>query len=101
MRASASVRRSPGVCTFVAMLLLVAVAASAPAPAAAAEAASCTQSWAVSRSNGPSERNNGLADVSAVTATDVWADGGSASEDAARRRTLIRHWDGTKWRTVP
>ncbi len=41
----------------------------------------------------------GLAGISAVLATDIWAVG--ATGQAGREQPLITHWDGRGWRTVP
>jgi hypothetical protein len=40
-----------------------------------------------------------LLDVSVVSATDAWAVGDSV--EAGVERTLVRHWDGSSWTTVP
>lgn len=43
--------------------------------------------------------HNVLTSVTATSADDAWAAG--ASSDTSSMRTLIAHWDGTRWRHVP
>lgn len=42
-----------------------------------------------------------LEDVSGITSNDVWAVGHGDDFSTLRSRTLIEHWDGTRWRIVP
>jgi alpha-tubulin suppressor-like RCC1 family protein len=48
--------------------------------------------------NGHGQGNERLVAVSADTADDVWAVGDTTVGSA--RYTLVKHWDGTRWRTV-
>ncbi len=87
-------------------------------PLADADVLSSTDAWAVGYGNGtmaihwdgsswrnvptpdppsPSSRFNG---VTAASSSDVWAVG-DASQDASHIRTLIEHWDGSRWTIVP
>src|SRR5258707_14921332 len=86
-------RTATGV-TAAATLLLSALAT---APPAAAGQRACT-GWIVK----PSPSTGGSATLSAVAATsakDVWAVGSFNTGGAFR--TLIEHWDGTRWMIVP
>jgi hypothetical protein len=42
-----------------------------------------------------------LQTIAAISATNVWAAGLSATTVPAVTRTLIEHWDGRRWRIVP
>lgn len=44
----------------------------------------------------PSSTNNGLASVSADSATDAWAVGSYSDDTTGAIETLILHWDGTR-----
>lgn len=48
----------------------------------------------------PDTLGNILSDVSAARASDAWAVG-ATSPSSGRYLTLARHWDGTRWTTVP
>lgn len=78
--------------------LVVPLAWSAASPAAAGQPPgrpAC--SWRVVRSPSPGE--SGFSAVAATSGKDAWAVG---SRDAGSgRRTLIEHWNGTKWKVVP
>ena len=50
--------------------------------------------------NVPNHTLNELHSVSAASANDVWAVGGS-HDGTLPSRTLTQHWDGTKWTIVP
>jgi hypothetical protein len=43
-------------------------------------------------------RDNGLYDVSALSATDVWAVGDTSQDET--QEPLILHWDGTSWSSM-
>lgn len=76
-----------------ATLLLGALAAATPALAAARACAG----WVVRSS--PSKGSATLSAVAARSATDVWAVGSYNS--AGAYKTLIEHWNGTRWTIVP
>jgi hypothetical protein len=48
-----------------------------------------------------SELDNVLFDVAVVSATDAWAVGEYLVDGGGAQRTLIQHFDGTTWTTVP
>lgn len=56
--------------------------------------------WARVPSPSPGPQGNWLVDVAGSSPTDVWAVGSYLNE-ARERRTLLMHWDGTGWTTVP
>jgi hypothetical protein len=57
--------------------------------------------WAVVPSPSPTSSFNVLFSVGAVSASDVWAVGNrSSSSDPNTHRTMIQHWNGTKWSVV-
>jgi hypothetical protein len=69
------------------------------APAASSEVAS--HQWRIVPSPSPGT-NVQLLDVSALSVTDAWAVGLSASPSATfESHTLTEHWDGTSWSVVP
>ncbi len=43
----------------------------------------------------------GLFDVAAISSTDIWAVGNAYNKNASVSRTVIEHWNGTKWSVVP
>jgi hypothetical protein len=79
------------------LLVVVAATAAAVAPQVAVSASrgACAPSWRAFAAR----KLPGLADVGAVSATDVWAVGATGSTNAARPR--IVHWDGRKLTVVP
>lgn len=56
-------------------------------------------SWTAIPMPNPGPRASALEDVSAVSATDVWAVGYSDTDTGSE--TLVEHWDGTSWTRVP
>src|SRR5262252_9918518 len=76
-----------------ATLLLGALAAATPALAASRACAG----WVVRPS--PSKGSATLHAVAATSGTDVWAVGSYNS--AGAYKTLIEHWNGTRWTIVP
>jgi hypothetical protein len=42
-----------------------------------------------------------LLGVNAISATDVWAVGGTVPGDGPGSRTLVRHWNGSQWSVLP
>jgi hypothetical protein len=56
--------------------------------------------WSQVPSPNPSSHNNGLGNVTAVSATDAWAVGSYGNESHGKLRTLILHWNGTAWSKV-
>jgi hypothetical protein len=57
--------------------------------------------WSIVPSpNKPNDTFSELYSVSAVSTNDVWAVG-SSNNGSAPSRTLIQHWDGTRWSIVP
>jgi hypothetical protein len=58
--------------------------------------------WTVIPSPSPSTRFNSLQGVAAVGANDVWAVGiQQTSGPTIANKTLVEHWDGSAWSTVP
>jgi hypothetical protein len=55
--------------------------------------------WSVVTSPSPGSINNEFLSVAAVSSNDVWAVGFTASNSSAQK-TLIEHWNGTKWSVV-
>jgi hypothetical protein len=47
------------------------------------------------------DNSNTLNDVSAVSASDVWAVGDYRDNSTHATRTLVTHWDGIEWSVVP
>jgi hypothetical protein len=62
--------------------------------------ASASSGWAVVASPNMGANDNLLIAVSAVSGSDVWAVGDFLSSQL-QDRTLIEHWNGTRWRVVP
>jgi hypothetical protein len=56
--------------------------------------------WSLVPSPNPSTTQD-LYGVSALTASDVWAVGGSFNQSPYRYGALIEHWNGTSWSAVP
>lgn len=56
-------------------------------------------SWSVIASPSPSSSGNSLSGVTAVSASDVWAVGFRQASGSSPR-TLIEHWNGTRWSAV-
>lgn len=80
----------------VVVTLVVPLVCSAAAPAAASpERQAC--SWHVVPS--PSRGSSGLSAVAARSAKDAWAVG--SYDTGSGPRTLIEHWNGTRWKVVP
>src|SRR5262249_31937504 len=85
--------------TLAALLLPAATLAAivTSGPATAATPAACTAAWRAVPSPGPAAA--GLTAVAARGPRDVWAVG---SYDAGGAfRTLIEHWNGSRWKVVP
>lgn len=60
--------------------------------------------WSVVPSPNQGAGENTLAAVVARTASDIWAVGyrqNSSGQNFSARRTLIEHWNGTRWSIVP
>ncbi len=58
--------------------------------------------WSVVASPNPTNRINVLHGVGVVSANDVWAVGNtSRASNPSSIRTMVQHWDGTKWSVVP
>lgn len=55
--------------------------------------------WRVVRSPDPGSGNDGLNGAAAVSARSIWAVG-SRQQGSGPIRTLIEHWNGTRWRIV-
>ncbi len=58
------------------------------------------KAWCTVKSPDPASGENVLNAVAAVSPSDIWAVGYSLSR-APHEHTLILHWDGTRWSTVP
>jgi hypothetical protein len=58
-------------------------------------------SWTVVQSPNVPGVNTVLNGVAMVSARDVWAVGQSSCPTVQRGRTLVEHWDGSRWRIVP
>ena len=56
--------------------------------------------WARLPSPNPSPSDSELSGVSAVSSSDVWADG-VFFDNQGHAKTLILHWNGTRWSRVP
>src|SRR5437667_9909962 len=60
----------------------------------------CPPSWQIVNSPNAPGIHNRLFGVAAVSADDVWAVG-RLDDDEANALTLILHWEGTQWVSVP
>jgi hypothetical protein len=49
----------------------------------------------------PAPSGSGLLSLSARSANDIWAAGGTYASDPHNSSTLIEHWDGTQWTVIP
>jgi hypothetical protein len=58
-------------------------------------------SWSVTPTENPGAARDVLFSISAVSDHDVWAVGYRESSLDGRFHTLIEHWDGQRWHTVP
>jgi hypothetical protein len=58
-------------------------------------------SWRVVPSPSPPDSFSSFDSVSVASSTDVWAVGSAQAFSGGSVRTLIEHWDGTRWRIVP
>jgi hypothetical protein len=58
-------------------------------------------SWQTVPSPSQQQGDGLLNAVAAVSTSDVWAVGQSRTRHDSSYRTLIEHWDGTSWKTVP
>jgi len=56
--------------------------------------------WQIVTSPNSGNQPNSLNAVAAVAENDVWAVGASSSSDSSSSRTLIEHWNGTRWSVV-
>jgi hypothetical protein len=56
--------------------------------------------WSVVSSPNPGTNSNGLSSIAVVSANNIWAVG-SYYNSGVLYRTLIEHWDGSKWSVVP
>jgi len=56
--------------------------------------------WTIVRSPNVGSNNNFLNSVTTVSANDVWAVG-TSTNNSHIDKTLIEHWDGTRWSVVP
>jgi hypothetical protein len=57
--------------------------------------------WSVVPSPSPSPTYSLLHSVAAIAANDVWAAGNAYDDATDEFRTLIEHWNGTRWSVVP
>ena len=57
--------------------------------------------WSVIPSPNAGNSFNELSAVTAISADDVWAVGNFVNVEPFQNRTLIEHWNGTKWSIVP
>ncbi len=65
-------------------------------------ASSTSKTWSVVASPDPGRMHNGLNAVTALSASDAWAVGTfSNSNDGNIGKTLIEHWNGSRWNVVP
>src|SRR5438552_19089445 len=56
--------------------------------------------WQLVNSPNSGNQPNSLNAVAAVAENDVWAVGASSSSDSSSSRTLIEHWNGSRWSVV-
>jgi len=57
--------------------------------------------WSIVPSPNEYKRLNVLNGVTAISPSNAWAVGNATSSQAPDQTTLILHWDGTSWSTVP
>ncbi|MBI3474921.1 MAG: hypothetical protein HY010_04265 [Acidobacteria bacterium] len=57
--------------------------------------------FSLQNSPSPNAHGNTLNAVTAISSTDAWAVGFRNDNNLNESRTLIQHWDGLKWKTVP
>ena len=78
-------------------------AAPSASPSGGGSAAPCAPTWQLSAAlvpSGAAAANTQLAGVAAISATDVWAVGSSATSETAAPTTFTEHWNGTAWSIV-
>ena len=61
----------------------------------------CGQAWNIVPSPNGGSGFSGLTGIDARSATDVWAVGYYTTTTSDAYQTLIEHWNGTQWSTVP
>jgi hypothetical protein len=57
--------------------------------------------FTIQTSPSPNAHGNTLNAVTAISSTDAWAVGYKNDNNLNDSRTLIQHWDGAKWKTIP
>lgn len=57
-------------------------------------------SWKIVKSPNPSPSGNFLTNVTTVSDSNIWAVGNKV-DSSGLRKTLIEHWNGSKWSVVP
>lgn len=80
--------------TAITALLLIALGLTAPSVAQ-------TSLFTIQKSPSPNVQGNTLNAVAALSADDAWAVGFQNDNNLNDSRTLIEHWDGTRWKAVP
>jgi hypothetical protein len=60
-----------------------------------------TSIFSVQDTPNPNQRGNTLNAVAAISTSDAWAVGYQNSNNLNNSRTLIQHWNGAAWTTVP
>lgn len=59
------------------------------------------RNWSVVSSPNVGSGPNDLSGIAAVSASNIWAVGGSSLRTSSATLTLIEHWNGTSWSVVP
>lgn len=57
--------------------------------------------FTIQTSPSPNPHGNTLNAITAISSTDAWAVGYRNDNNLNESRTLIQHWDGARWKTVP
>jgi hypothetical protein len=57
--------------------------------------------WDISPSVSPGTHGNALRGVTCLTRKDIWAVGLYKDDTEPKTKTLVEHWDGTRWTVVP
>lgn len=86
--------------TILATLLLLTHGAQAAIKTIPRVSSSCG-TWSTVSSPNIAGGDTSFASVAAISANDVWAVGNTDNAVSSIQRTLIEHWDGTKWSVVP
>jgi hypothetical protein len=92
-------RHNPWLAASGVALCIAALLAASSTPLTASEIPAA--GFTIARTPSPNVQGNTFNAVSAISASDVWAVGFDASNNLNESRTLIEHFNGTRWSAVP